>query len=516
MLDIRKCFDTIWHEGLFLKLYDVGIVGKTWRVLRNLYRNFTCNVRVQNQLSEDIYIERGLHQGAPCSMLFFAIFINDLLDELQSFYPCIKICNKVINCFAFADDITIMASCKVDLQEMIDISYRYSCKWRFQFNPTKCIVLTIGRKQSISVKMGPHRLNTSQCESLLGVSLATNKADEHQYINNRVTKCKSMVYATISLGSKKCPLSPSVASRLYRSACLPKLLYGCDIMDADENIVKTMDTFHSNASKIFQGLPTNACSTASIGTIGWSHIQSSIDIMKLTFLWRLLLLPMGSIYKILALRIIFMLIDTTQVNVSCSPIALMLRTCMKYNLLKLVVESITCANYMTMNAWKKKVRGLVQKKGMLCWRIECLLYRSLDLYDHDSRISMSIWWQYSKQNPKDIKRCMLMLKLLLNCYRLGADRCKYCNDHNMSSLPHILFECKSVSGIRNELLCKIALQNNNLIESMAKMDTYSKCKLLLNGFYCEYISEWNSIYTETLAFVTLVYQQYYRDVIKIV
>ncbi len=32
-LDARKAFDTVWHAGLFVKLYKAGLTGDIWQVL---------------------------------------------------------------------------------------------------------------------------------------------------------------------------------------------------------------------------------------------------------------------------------------------------------------------------------------------------------------------------------------------------------------------------------------------------------------------------------------------------
>jgi hypothetical protein len=32
-LDNQKAFDKIWHDGLFLKLKDLGVTGKLWNIL---------------------------------------------------------------------------------------------------------------------------------------------------------------------------------------------------------------------------------------------------------------------------------------------------------------------------------------------------------------------------------------------------------------------------------------------------------------------------------------------------
>ena len=67
----RKClvayfdvaFDTVWIEGLFFQLYELGNRGKTWRILYNFYINFRCCVRVQGQMSDWYSLLCGIHQG---------------------------------------------------------------------------------------------------------------------------------------------------------------------------------------------------------------------------------------------------------------------------------------------------------------------------------------------------------------------------------------------------------------------------------------------------------------------
>jgi len=37
-IDFEKAFDSIWHEGLFLKLLENGIGGKTFDLINNMYK----------------------------------------------------------------------------------------------------------------------------------------------------------------------------------------------------------------------------------------------------------------------------------------------------------------------------------------------------------------------------------------------------------------------------------------------------------------------------------------------
>ena len=108
LLDTKKAFDTVWQDGLFFKLDEIGIKGKMWRILRLLYDNFMCKVCAAGNTSDGFVTAQGIHQGAPCSMLFYAIFINNLLCELQDFWPGIKIGNHIINCVAFVMELQLV------------------------------------------------------------------------------------------------------------------------------------------------------------------------------------------------------------------------------------------------------------------------------------------------------------------------------------------------------------------------------------------------------------------------
>ena len=59
-LDISKAFDCVWTDGLFFKMFNFGIQGKSWRLLKKWYSNLSCRVAHNDLLSETFPIRQGI------------------------------------------------------------------------------------------------------------------------------------------------------------------------------------------------------------------------------------------------------------------------------------------------------------------------------------------------------------------------------------------------------------------------------------------------------------------------
>ena len=509
LLDIKKCFDSLWHEGILYKLHEIGLQGKIWRLINLMYKGFRCKVMVNGVISKgsDIDILRGIHQGAPCSMFLFMLFINNLLEELQEVRTGVKLGQHIVSCIAFADDIALLASCKNDLQMMVDIAYLYSLQWHFRFSPTKCVVLAFGKdhERHEHVTMGGHVLKIVSSERHLGSILATVPKEEHRFIEKRISDCEKMCFASLSIGSKTVPVTPKVLSKLYYSACIPKLCYGTEVMEIDDTSLSSMEKFHCKSAKIFQSLPQNACNVGSIATLGWSNISAQIDIQRLLFLWRILQLPMHSMYKKVMIFLIF------NRNDRCSgPLANMLKTCYKYGLLETLLESVLSGSYMSMNQWKKMIRCIVID------RYKKDLRRSFYLYDALSQTSsytlsnkVIAWWIYANWAPWQNKNCSMVIRLLLNTYRLGTSMCKMCN-HNNDRLSHIIFACVELEDLRKVCWDQVIKAcPPGLMQEMEQMSDDARTIFILNSLNCEYVRDWHNIYDALLGFICTMFYRYY-------
>jgi hypothetical protein len=76
-IDVEKAYDTVWRDGLWKRLWDEGVRGKLWRMLRALYKKVESSVLVDGECSRWFVVENGVRQGCPISPILFSVFVKD-------------------------------------------------------------------------------------------------------------------------------------------------------------------------------------------------------------------------------------------------------------------------------------------------------------------------------------------------------------------------------------------------------------------------------------------------------
>jgi hypothetical protein len=83
-IDARKAYDTVWREGNYVRLHDMGVRGKMWRQLQEMNKCSKSKIRLPFGETEWFNISRGVAQGAVESPWLYSCFINGMAEELKS------------------------------------------------------------------------------------------------------------------------------------------------------------------------------------------------------------------------------------------------------------------------------------------------------------------------------------------------------------------------------------------------------------------------------------------------
>ena len=133
--DLRKAFDKVPFDLLIYKISKYGINGKTGKWIREFLNNRSQRVSVGNVLSVAKSVQSGVPQGAVLSGMLFALYINDLPENL-----------KFTKISMYADDAKLYAPITSQqsieqFQEDTDHLYAWCQLWRLQLNPQKCLLV---------------------------------------------------------------------------------------------------------------------------------------------------------------------------------------------------------------------------------------------------------------------------------------------------------------------------------------------------------------------------------------
>ena len=141
-LDFSKAFDTVPHRRLLKKLQAYGIDGDILQWIQAFLQGRTQEVMVNGQRSKADNVISGVPQGTVLGPILFVIYINDLLDCINS------------NGLMFADDTKIFRAVSSydeadQLQADIANLEEWADTWQLRFNYDKCHILTLGKFDNI-------------------------------------------------------------------------------------------------------------------------------------------------------------------------------------------------------------------------------------------------------------------------------------------------------------------------------------------------------------------------------
>ena len=158
-LDVKKAYDTVWRNGLWLKLWEHGVQGKMWRVIKGMYESSRSAVLLEGEKSEVFNVEQGVAQGCSLSPILFSVFINGLLVAVEQAGLGIELSDG--------------GRVGGQLQRVIDMVHSYCRKWRLKANVSKSAVMTFG-KGSVegSWKWGEQDLPRVSKYTYLGIDFA--------------------------------------------------------------------------------------------------------------------------------------------------------------------------------------------------------------------------------------------------------------------------------------------------------------------------------------------------------
>ena len=223
ILDFSKAFDKVSHSLLLHKLQHYGIRGQTNNWIRAFLADRTQVVVVDGAESSVGRVESGVPQGSVLGPSLFLFYINDLPDNLHS----------TVRLFADDTIVYLTISSETDcqtLQNDLDKLALWETKWKMEFHPDKCTVLTVSKKKqplAFNYTLHGHILQHETSTKYLGCTL-TSDLNWGTHISNICSKANR----TLGFLQRNLHISSrNIKQQAYKTLVRPQLEYSSTVWD---------------------------------------------------------------------------------------------------------------------------------------------------------------------------------------------------------------------------------------------------------------------------------------------
>jgi hypothetical protein len=310
-LDIRKAYDTVWHEGLKLRLLESGISGAMYRAICSLYQAGESCLRLGGTAGyTDFFpVHTGVRQGCVLSPLLYSLFINGLALELRAAGAKFRLGAAIdpersedeaerICQLLYADDIVLLAESEADLQALMRIVGAYAARWRFEINPTKSACVRFNRTgatvpdspmwigpdseaDSEFASTAPAQLVPwSSCYRYLGVELPCSPGRPFALFRRRMlASATSAAGQLAAMGLKSGKLPVPLGVQVYRALVQPLLEFAAEVTSLAP--WPAADRLHAGSAKRILQIPRTASTTAALGDLGFSTLGGRFQLLRL-------------------------------------------------------------------------------------------------------------------------------------------------------------------------------------------------------------------------------------------
>ena len=240
-VDFEKAFDTVRHGLLMDTLRKYGVDGADIRMLAQLYWQQRAVVRVGEETSEWVNIERGVRQGCVLSPDLFSLYTQLVMEELRDMDGT-RIGGRNLNNIRYADDMVLIADSEEKLHNLTT---------RLQEECTRMgLKINIGKTEVMGVSKRPEPLQVNI--PVEGTML--KQVTSFKYLGSLVDedgRCDKEIRARIGMAKANfgkmrtvlASLNLDIQLRIRMLKCYvwSGLLYGCESWTISKEMQKRLE-----------------------------------------------------------------------------------------------------------------------------------------------------------------------------------------------------------------------------------------------------------------------------------
>ena len=295
--DVSKAYDHANNEDMLTIIWEKGLRGKVWRILRNFCKDLHASVKTRFGPTRDFKMEIGGRQGSRITGRLFSKLMDILSEELQPSGMGYQLSRELlIVVLLWVDDVL---TCAVGDQEQIEILKKvdeFAKKHRLQWGQAKCNVMRIGVHDKPCEKktwnLGSMPINETTTYKYLG-DVISSDGKNMKNIESRKTKTYATTININSIASTEVlrRIETSVLIELHDKITIPGLLANAESWSLSKTEYTEIEKIEYQALRNLFDLPLHIPIPALIFSFGTLFTHLRVEKRRLNYLHRILNRP---------------------------------------------------------------------------------------------------------------------------------------------------------------------------------------------------------------------------------
>ena len=268
-VDFRKAFDSIHRDSLWKILLHYGVPEKLVNIIKLLYTDFSAQVLCEGELTDTFQVRTGVKQGCVLSPFLFLLGIDFIMKETtkEGKRGIRWTLMDVLEDLDFADDIVLLASRYVDIQDKTDVMAEKANRIGLDVNIDKTKVIRMHTRVNQPVQLYGEDIEDVEEFLYLGSIMSTDGSSDAE-VKARLAKARHS-FRTLRNFWKNGNISQNTKLRIFKTNVLSTLLYGAESWKITETVLRKLEVFQRKCLR-------------SILRIFWPNVISNDDLYTRT------------------------------------------------------------------------------------------------------------------------------------------------------------------------------------------------------------------------------------------
>ena len=264
-IDFSQAFERVWREGLLWRLWEAGVRGKVWRIVRDMLTGTKQYVLTNYGDTDDWDTTVGIVQGSVLSAFLFIIFITPMSEELA--HLSARINNMRVPPQLFADDGTLYAIGACAMAALALGCMEWSAKWMMIVSMVKSQIVALLR-EAPQVFADPEMIQVVAHAVCLGVGVSDRGVFSLKFLRQLLRRLVMRITAIMEAGVQLGSLRTDVGMHLYVALAQSIIKYALPLTPRDRGHIKELDAEQTRFANRFLSFPETAPDHAAKAELG--------------------------------------------------------------------------------------------------------------------------------------------------------------------------------------------------------------------------------------------------------